>query len=250
MEGGIVAGKIAFVTGAGSGIGRAVCQVLAREGARVIAADQNGMAAQETKGLISDVGAKDHISVCVDVSMAESVNTAISDAIQHYSQPPSVVVNSAGLTRDNFLLKMDEQWFQKVLDVNLKGTFLVVQTAVKAMIDAKVSGGSVINIASIVGKTGNIGQCNYAASKAGVEAFTKTAAKEFGQYGIRCNAVVPGFIKTPMTETVPEKVLQKIIPFIAVRRMGKPEEVAEVIAFLASDRSSYVNGASIDVNGG
>ncbi|PNF18567.1 Estradiol 17-beta-dehydrogenase 8 [Cryptotermes secundus] len=250
MGGGIVAGKIAFVTGAGSGIGRAVCQVLAREGAKVIAADQNGIAAQETQGLLSNVWINDHISVTVDVSMAESVNMAISDVIKHYSRPPSVVVNSAGITRDNFLLKMDEKWFQKVIDVNLKGTFLVVQTAVKAMIDAKISEGSIINIASIVGKTGNIGQCNYSASKAGVEAFTKTAAKEFGQFGIRCNAVVPGFIRSPMTDAVPEKVLQKIIPFIAVRRMGKPEEVAEVIAFLASDRSSYINGASIEVTGG
>ncbi|XP_021923404.1 estradiol 17-beta-dehydrogenase 8 isoform X1 [Zootermopsis nevadensis] len=235
---------------AGSGIGRAVCQVLSREGAKVIAADQNAIAAQETKGLISGVRCNDHISVSVDVSIAESVDMAISDAIRHYSKPPSVVVNSAGITLDNFLLKMDEKWFQKVIDVNLKGTFLVVQAAVKAMIDAKVYGGSVINIASIVGKTGNIGQCNYSASKAGVEAFTKTAAKEFGQFGIRCNAVVPGFIKSPMTDSVPEKVIQKIIPFIAVGRMGKPEEVAEVIAFLASDRSSYVNGASIEVTGG
>lgn len=250
MGGNIVAGKIAFVTGAGSGIGRAVCQVLAREGAKVIATDQNGIAAQETQGLISGIGCNDHISLSVDVSMGESVNMAFSDAIQHYGKPPSVIVNSAGITRDNFLLKMSEEWFQKVLDVNLKGTFLVVQAATKAMIDANISGGSIVNIASIVGKHGNIGQCNYTASKAGVEAFTKTAAKEFGKFGIRCNAVVPGFIKSPMTDAIPEKVIQKILPSIAMGRMGRPEEVAEVIAFLASDRSSYVNGASIEVIGG
>ncbi|KAJ9577548.1 hypothetical protein L9F63_005921 [Diploptera punctata] len=245
---GIVAGKIALVTGAGSGIGRAACLVLAREGANIIAADQCGLAAQETHRY--GVGGKKHICLSVDVSMSESVNMAMSDIIDNYTVPPSIIVNSAGITRDNFLLKMDERMFQKVLDVNLKGTFLVVQAAAKAMIEAKITRGSIVNVASIVGRTGNIGQCNYSASKAGVEAFTKTVAKEFGPFDIRCNAVVPGFIKSPMTDAVPEKVIQKILPHVAMGRMGRPQEVAEVIAFLSSERSSYVNGACVEVTGG
>ncbi|XP_023315553.1 estradiol 17-beta-dehydrogenase 8 isoform X2 [Trichogramma pretiosum] len=196
------------------------------------------------------------LPVELDVRSRASVELALARGREHYGATPSLVVNSAGVTRDNFLLKMSEAEFDEVLGVNLRGTFLVTKCAAQAMIqaaeteDTQGGGGSIVNIASIIGKTGNIGQSNYAASKAGVEAFTKSAAAEFGQFGIRVNAVLPGFIETPMTDKVPDKVKQMFIKRIPLKRMGKAEEVAEVILFLASNKSSYINGASIEVTGG
>ncbi|KAI4458791.1 short-chain dehydrogenases/reductases family member [Holotrichia oblita] len=247
---GIVAGKLAFVSGAASGIGRATCQILAREGAIVIGADKNKKGAQETIENISKLHENNHFSLEISVSDKKSVQNVLQQIIQQYKKPPSIVINCAGITRDNFLLKLSEEDFNEVIDVNLKGTFLVVQTFAKALVDNGINSGSFVNMASIIGKIGNMGQTNYAASKAGVELFTKSAAKEFGKFGIRCNSVLPGFILTPMTETIPEKVKMKLLSTIASNRYGKPEEVAEVIAFLASDKSSYVNGASIEVTGG
>jgi len=248
---GAVLGKLAFVTGAGSGIGRATCQVLAREGASIVAADRNLNTAKETVDLISNSSPnKDHLSLSIDVSQSTSVKDALSKILDVYKKPPTIVVNCAGITRDNFLLKLSEADFEEVIDVNLKGTFLVTQTFAQAIVERQIPNASIINIASIVGKYGNIGQANYCASKAGVELFTKTAAKEFGQFGIRCNTILPGFIKSPMTDAVPDKVKEKFMSVIACKRLGDPQEVAEVITFLASERSSYVNGASIEVTGG
>ncbi|XP_058791739.1 (3R)-3-hydroxyacyl-CoA dehydrogenase [Phymastichus coffea] len=248
MASGMLSGKLAIVTGAGSGIGRAAAALLAREGAKVIAADQNVRAAEDT---VSQLQGLEHISVGIDVKSKESIEEAFNTVKRHFLVPPSLVVNSAGITRDNFLLKLSEEDFNEVLNVNLKGTFLVTQYAAKVMLAAAIGeGGSIVNVASIIGKTGNIGQSNYAASKAGVEALTKSAAMEFGQFGIRVNAVLPGFIETPMTQTVPDKVKQMFIERIPLKRMGKAHEVAEVILFLTSTKSSYINGASIDVTGG
>ncbi|XP_023215722.1 estradiol 17-beta-dehydrogenase 8-like [Centruroides sculpturatus] len=145
---------------------------------------------------------------------------------------------------------MTEQMFDDVIKVNLKGTYLVMQAASKLMIQEKVTNGCIVNISSVVGKVGNMGQCNYAASKAGVEALTKSAAKELARYGIRCNAVMPGFIDTPMVSTVPEKVMDNILKQTPLRRKGKPEEIADVCAFLASCKSSYITGEIIQVSGG
>jgi len=246
-----VLGKLAFVTGAGSGIGKATCQILAREGASIIAADRNAKSAEETLNLISESSSgKSHLSLSIDVSQSASIKDALKKVLDTYKEPPSIIVNCAGITRDNFFLKLSEADFQEVIDVNLKGTFLVTQTFAQAIVEKKVPKASIINIASIVGKYGNIGQANYCASKAGVELLTKTAAKEFGQFGIRCNAVLPGFIKSPMTAAVPDKVMTKVMPLIPCKRMGEPEEVAEVITFLASEKSSYVNGALIEITGG
>ncbi|XP_043475345.1 estradiol 17-beta-dehydrogenase 8 [Leptopilina heterotoma] len=244
----IVAGKIAFVTGAGSGIGKATCRILAREGAKVIATDKNLKAAEQTASFLEGSG---HLAMTIDVSETDSVERALKMCINHFSKPPNVVVNSAGITRDNFLLKMDVDDFNEVLKVNLQGTFNISKYAANQMIESGVAnGGSIINISSIIGKIGNMGQCNYAASKAGVVALTRTAAMEFGIFGIRVNAILPGFIDTPMIASVPEKVKEMFIGMIPLKRTGKPEEVAEVITFLASDRSSYVNGTSIEVAGG
>ncbi|KAL2737335.1 estradiol 17-beta-dehydrogenase 8 [Vespula maculifrons] len=244
----ILVGKLAFVTGAGSGIGRETCRVLAREGAKVIAADQNIKTAEET---INILNGSDHIALSVNVTNPRNVEQVFKHIVNQFSTSPTIIVNSAGITRDNFLLKLSEIDFDNVVNVNLKGTFLVMQSAVKAMIETGTTeGSSIINVSSIIGKLGNIGQGNYSASKAGVEALTKTASMEFGKLGIRVNAVLPGFIDTPMTATVPDNVKNMFIKRIPFERMGKPNEVAEVIAFLASSRSSYVNGASIEVTGG
>lgn len=244
----MVTGKVAFVTGAGSGIGREVCRILARQGAKVIATDRNLKNAEDT---ITSLNDSNHLALNVEVSNEQSIQEAFKNAISKYSTAPTIIVNSAGITRDQFILKLTSEDFAKVLDVNLKGTFYIIQTAVKEMINANVStSGSIVNVSSIIGKIGNMGQANYAASKAGVIALTRTASLEFGQFGIRVNTVLPGFIETPMTETVPDNVKQLFVKKIPLHRMGKPEEVAEVIAFLTSSKSSYVNGASIEVTGG
>ncbi|KAL0850491.1 hypothetical protein ABMA28_012284 [Loxostege sticticalis] len=254
MVAGIVAGRLALVTGAGSGIGRAACQVLSREGATVIAADKNYEAALETikthTALASGANAVgDHSAMELDVGDSKSVQNLLDVVMKQYKAPATIVVNSAGITRDNWMLKMSEADFDSVININLKGTFLVMQAFARAMAVASLPG-SIINISSITGKYGNIGQTNYTASKAGVVAMTQSAAKELGKSNIRVNVILPGFVKTPMVETVPDKVVQGMLKLVPLARMGEPSEVAEVITFLASDKSSFVTGATIDVTGG
>lgn len=245
MSSTLLLGKLALITGAGSGIGRAAAIRFAQEGATVIVGDRNLENAQATA---KRLGAT-HMPVELDVTNSDSIQHVIEEAINKYKRPPSTIVNCAGITRDGFILKMDESDFDLVLKVNLKGTFLVMKHTVKRMSDYKV-GGSIVNISSVTAKIGNMGQANYAPSKAGVETLTRVAAKEFAKFGIRVNAVVPGFINTQMTETVPEKVKEIMLNSIAMRRFGEPEEVSETIAFLASDKSSFITGASIEVSGG
>ncbi|XP_015268624.1 PREDICTED: estradiol 17-beta-dehydrogenase 8 isoform X2 [Gekko japonicus] len=208
-------GALALVTGGASGIGRAVCARLAREGALVAVADRNEAGAAET---LRGLQAGDHRAWVADVGRSEDVAELMGQIQAHYSRPASVCVNCAGITMDEFLLKQTEEAFDAVLRVNLK--------------------------------VGNLGQVNYAASKAGVEALTKTAAKELARYGIRCNTVLPGFVRSPMTDKVPQKVLDKFAAMVPLGRLGEPEEVADVCAFLASDDSRYITGASVEVTGG
>ncbi|XP_004590320.2 (3R)-3-hydroxyacyl-CoA dehydrogenase [Ochotona princeps] len=246
---------LALVTGAGSGIGRAVCVRLAQEGATVVACDLNGAAAQETVRLLdgpkSEAGAPGgkHAVFEADVSESRAVRHLLAQVQACFSRPPSVVVSCAGITRDEFLLHLSEKDWDRVLEINLKGVFLVTQVAAQALV-ASGRPGSIINISSIVGKVGNLGQTNYAASKAGVIGLTQTVAKELGRHGIRCNSVLPGFITTPMTQKVPEKVIDKVTGMIPMGYMGKPEDVADVVAFLASEDSGYITGASVEVTGG
>ncbi|CAG5041613.1 unnamed protein product [Parnassius apollo] len=254
MVAGIVSGRLALVTGAGSGIGRAACQVLSREGATVIAADINYQSAIETikkhTALASGANAVgDHCAFELDVSNTKSILDLFTKLQRQYKAPPTIIINSAGITRDNWLLKLSEDDFNSVHDVNLKGTFLIMQTFAKALTEASLSG-SIVNISSIVGKYGNMGQTNYSASKAGVVGMTKTAAKELGKFNIRVNAILPGFIDTPMVKTVPEKVKEGMFKMIPLGRLGDPTEVAEVITFLSSDKSSYITGTTVEVTGG
>uniref|UniRef100_A0AAV2K587 (3R)-3-hydroxyacyl-CoA dehydrogenase n=1 Tax=Knipowitschia caucasica TaxID=637954 RepID=A0AAV2K587_KNICA len=238
------------VNGGGSGIGRAVCQRLASEGAAVVVADLNREAALETVDALQAPRGQGHMAAHVDVSSKDSVNRLITLIQTRYFQPPSVCVNAAGITQDDFLLSLEEEQFDKVIQVNLKGTFLVTQAVAQALVTCGAAKGSIINVGSIVGKVGNIGQVNYSASKAGVEGLTRTAAKELSRFGIRCNCVLPGFITTPMTDKVPDKVLSKLLTLVPLGRMGEPAEVADVCAFLASDDSRYITGTSVEVTGG
>ncbi|CAG0914645.1 unnamed protein product [Notodromas monacha] len=245
----LLPGKVVFVTGAGSGLGRAICKCFAQEGATVIGGDVNKTAVDEVISSLRGMDNGKHLSVAVDVSSSEDVQSALNRTMEAFSKPADAVVNSAGITRDNLLFQMSEEDFDKVLSVNLKGTFLVNKIFGEAMVWHGIQG-SIVNISSIVAKNGNIGQSNYAASKAGVLALSSTVAKELARHGIRVNSIIPGFIDTPMTEAVPDKVKDRIIPAIPLRRFGRPEEIAEVAAFLASDRSSYMTGAAVDVTGG
>merc|ERR1712117_227266 len=242
----VLSGRLALVTGGGSGIGRAVCQVLARDNARVVVTDLNIDSCLQTQ---QELRPDEHLSLAADVSQADSVRECFQKVMEKYKRAPDIIVNSAGITKDGFLLRMKEEDFDKVIDVNLKGTFLVTQAAASLMKEQQLPG-SIVNIASIVGKTGNIGQANYTASKAGVIGFTKTAAKELGRFGIRVNVILPGFIKTPMTDVVPDEVKTGILSQIPLGDFGDPIDIAEATAFLASSRSKYITAASLDVNGG
>ncbi|XP_077298458.1 (3R)-3-hydroxyacyl-CoA dehydrogenase-like [Arctopsyche grandis] len=248
----ILAGKLAIVTGAGSGIGRSTCQILSREGATVIATDKNLAAAEETIKHFTppSAGDLDHSFVFMDVAEAQSINKALQQILKKYKRPPTIVVNSGGIARDNKLLDMSELEFDSVINVNLKGTYLVMQATAKAMVDAKVSHGCIINISSMLGKIGTSGRINYTGSKAGVIGITKAAASELGQYNIRVNAVLPGLTDTPIIAHVPQGIKDLVIRQTPLQRIGKPEEIGEVIAFLCSERSSFVTGASIEVSGG
>ncbi|KAG7235025.1 hypothetical protein INR49_003436 [Caranx melampygus] len=207
--------RLTLVTGGGSGIGRAVCQRFASEGASVVVADISEESANETLGsLQSDLRGQGHMAAVVDVSSRESVTQLVTDVQARFFQPPSVCVNAAGITQDDFLLSMKEEEFDRVVQVNLKGSFLVTQAVAQALVACGAPKGSIITVGSIVGKVGNMGQVNYAASKAGVEGLTRTAAKELSRFGIRCNCVLPGFISTPMTDKVPEKVITKVTKVI------------------------------------
>ncbi|KAM6183061.1 (3R)-3-hydroxyacyl-CoA dehydrogenase [Erethizon dorsatum] len=246
---------LALVTGAGGGIGRAVCARLAGEGATVAACDLDGAAVRETVRLLGGPGSEEgaprgnHAAFQADVSEARAARSLLQQVQACFSRPPSVVVSCAGITRDEFLLQMSEDDWDRVIAVNLKGIFLVTQAAAQALVSSG-SHGSIINISSIVGKVGNMGQTNYAASKAGVIGLTQTAARELGRHGIRCNSVLPGFIATPMTQKIPQKVKDKVTGMIPMGHMGSPEDVADVVAFLASEDSGYITGASVEVTGG
>ncbi|TKR96357.1 hypothetical protein L596_010388 [Steinernema carpocapsae] len=191
-----------------------------------------------------------HAAFACDVSKQTEVKNLVDFVKEKFpSEPPQIVVNCAGITQDSTLLKMSEEQFDSVVNVNLKGTFLITQAFTRLAVEHQ-SPQSVVNISSIVGKTGNFGQTNYSATKAGVIGFSKSAAKELAKKGIRVNCVLPGFIATPMTAAMPSNVLSQISSQIPMGRMGRPDEIADTVLYLASDLSSYVTGTSIEVAGG
>lgn len=242
----MLSGRLAWVTGGGRGLGQAISQILAREGARVVVTDLNLDSCNQTIKTLCD---GDHLALVNDVSSMSSVQNAMKQILEKYKGPPDAVVNSAGITMDGYLLRMTEEAFDRVIGINLKGTYLVNQVAASAMKDAKVPYGSIVNISSISGQIGNAGQTNYSASKAGVIGFTRTAAKELAKFNIRVNCICPGFIKTPMSDAVPDHLKAIIKSQIPFGEVGEPEDIGEAAAFLLSKRSKYISGTTLNVNG-
>lgn len=234
--------KVALITGGANGIGFATAKRFDEEGAKVILTDLNANAVKEAASQLKQ--AEPHV---MNVTDRASIQAAVDEVIAKH-QHIDILINNAGITQDARLVKMTEQQFDEVIDVNLKGVFNCTQIIVPHMLEAKK--GSIINASSVVGLYGNFGQTNYSASKFGVIGFTKTWAREFGQKGIRVNAVCPGFIATEMVKAMPEDILQGIEKRSWMSRLGSPEEIANVYLFLASDESSYVNGVTIEASGG
>ena len=238
--------KVALVTGGAQGIGKTISEELVRNGAHVVLGDVNLEGAEATAEAINNSGGSAS-AVKIDVSNPDEVKQ-VFDSIKNDKKPVDILVNNAGITRDGLMIRMKEADWDSVLNINLKGSFLCSQQAAKQMMKQK--SGAIVNIASIVGVMGNFGQANYSASKAGVIGLTKTLAREVASRGIRVNAVAPGFIDTEMTRVLEESVRQSLIEQIPLARLGLPDDVARCVSFLVSDRSSYITGQVINVNGG
>ncbi len=239
-------GKNILVTGGSRGIGAALVKVLADKGAKVaFTYNSNQTSAEQLLGMLPGNG---HKAVMMNISDQDSVEKSFEEVVSHFGGVLDGVVNNAGITKDQLLLRMKAEDFQTVIDTNLKGTFLVTKAALKPMLKSRK--GSIVSITSIIGQMGNPGQSNYAASKAGIEAFMKSTAYEVASRGIRANCVAPGFIETDMTHALNEEQKKGILSRIPLERIAAPEEVAYAVAFLLSDESRYVTGHTLSVNGG
>lgn len=238
--------KVVIITGAGSGIGRETALLFAREGAKVVAVDINEERGKEIVEDVEKFGGE-AIFIKLDVSNWEQPKE-VCDYVKNKYGKIDALINCAGIIRDALVQKMTEDQWDSVIDVNLKGPFNCIRAVVDVMIEHGT--GVIINVSSIVGLYGNIGQANYAAAKAGLIGITKALAKELGKKGIRVNAVAPGFIETPMTAKVPEKILRMMEEKTPLGRLGKPDDVAYALLYLVSDEANFVNGAVLSVDGG
>jgi len=245
-EGLRLAGKVALVTGAAQGIGKAIALLLAQNGSDIVVSDINLEKAEETAKEIGGTGQR-AMAIKVDVANSEEVERMVQTILERFGHI-DILINNAGIARDKLILRMTEEDWDAVLDVNLKGTFNCTKAIVRHM--SKQRSGKIVSIASVVGEMGNAGQANYSASKAGVIGFTKTIAREFAQRGINVNAIAPGYIETPMTDALPEKSKEELRRLIPMDRLGRPEDVAEAVLFLVSEASSYITGQVLNVNGG
>jgi 3-oxoacyl-[acyl-carrier protein] reductase len=240
-------GRVALVTGGGRGIGRAIAVRLAQEDAKVaVSYRSNDAAAGETAELVQGAGGECKLFKG-DVASPDEVEAMIKEVGETFG-PVEILVNNAGIRRDNIFLRMKDAEFDEVLDTNLKGVYLCTHAVLRGMVRARW--GRIVNISSVVGLIGNAGQANYAAAKAGMLGFTKSVAREVANRGITVNAVAPGFVQTDLTEELPEDVKERILGEIPTGRFGEAEEIAEVVAFLASESASYVTGQTIAVDGG
>ena len=240
-----LAGKKIFLTGGSRGIGAAIAQTLSEKGAQV--AFTYSSREDAAQNVLKNLKGSGHFHLKMDVSNEESVSQACASVLEKWGDIDGLV-NNAGITKDQLLLRMKSEDFDQVIQTNLKGTFLVTKAFLKSMLKARK--GSIVNITSVIGQTGNAGQANYAASKAGTEAFSKSTALEVASRGIRVNCVAPGFIATEMTETLNEEIKKQILTKIPLERIADSSEVAYAVAFLLSDESKYITGHTLSVNGG
>ncbi len=238
--------KVAVVTGGAQGIGRSVALLLAQTGADLVISDINLEKAEETVREVEALGRRG-MAVRANVAIADEVEKMVLAILERFGHI-DILVNNAGIARDKLLLRMSELDWDLVLDINLKGTFNCTKAIVRYM--SKQRSGKIVNIASVVGEMGNAGQANYSASKAGVIGLTKTVAREFASRGINVNAIAPGYIVTPMTDVLPEKAKEELRRMIPMERLGQPEDVAQAVLFLVSEKSNYITGQVINVNGG
>ncbi len=241
-------GKTAIVTGAARGIGAAIALELADRGANVAICDLQADWCAETVAMLESKGVKAK-GYGVNVADSAQVDACVKAVLSDFGTI-DIMVNNAGITKDGLLMRMSDEDWDAVINVNLKGTFLFTRAVTRPMMKNKLTGGSIINITSVVGIMGNAGQANYTASKGGVISLTKTTAKELGSRNIRCNAVAPGFIQSKMTDVLPEDVKKAYMDSIPLKRFGTVQDIAKCVAWLAGDESAYVTGQIISVNGG
>ncbi len=238
--------KVVLVTGSSRGIGLEIAKAFGREGYSVMISGRNEESLSKVKSELEAENLK--VAICkADISKAEDATKLVASTIEAFGRIDTLV-NNAGVTCDNLLMRMDEDAWDKVLDTNLKGAFLMTKAVIKPMLKQKK--GSIINIASVVGLMGNAGQANYAASKAGLIGFTKSVAKEYGKKGIRVNAVAPGFICSDMTAGLSDSLKEQMLAQVPLNVFGQPQDVANAVVFLASDKASYITGQVLTVDGG
>jgi 3-oxoacyl-[acyl-carrier protein] reductase len=242
----LLTGKIAVVTGGAQGIGQAIATTLAQEGSDVVVADLDANRCEETVARVQELGRK-AMAISVNVGDWDQVKGMI-DRVQKDWERIDILVNNAGITRDGLLLRMKEEDWQSVLQVNLTGTFFCVKAVLPTM--SRQRSGRIVNIASIVGAIGNIGQANYAASKAAVIGLTKTVAREYASRNITVNAVAPGFIDTAMTQDLSAETKEALLNQIPLKRLGQPSDIADAVSFLCSEKAGYITGHVLHVNGG
>ena len=241
-----LAGKVALVTGASRGIGRAIAVLLASRGADVIATARSASAAAPTVEAITKAGGRAR-PLELDIADPLSVEAAMADALREHATIP-LLVNNAGITRDNLLMRMKKEDWDQVIETNLTGIYRVCRSLVPSMVKAKY--GRIVNITSVVSRSGNPGQVNYAAAKAGTEGFTRSLARELASRNITVNCVAPGFIETDMTSALTDAQREALLTQVPLKRLGRPEDVASGVAYLLSDQASYVTGITLDINGG
>ncbi|MBZ2167642.1 3-oxoacyl-ACP reductase FabG [Marinobacter sp. F4216] len=239
-------GKTALVTGGTRGIGKAIVHALARQGAEVVGTATSAEGAESITKALSDAGLKG-FGIVMDVADPESIDAGLKEVMDK-SGAPVILVNNAGITRDNLLMRLKDDDWSSVLETNLSSVYRTSKAVLRGM--AKARWGRIINVSSVVAGMGNPGQGNYCAAKAGVEGFTRSLAKEMSNRGITANCVAPGFIDTDMTKKLDDRQREAMLEIIPAGRLGEPEEVAAVVAFLASDAAAYVSGETIHVNGG